>query len=98
MPWDVVSRRRAELPPDWPIITRDVLERDGHQCQIVGPNCTRIATEVDHKDDRHDHTLRNLRAACHACHAQRTSAQGHAAAREARQAALHPRETHPGLA
>ena len=97
MPWDQASRRRSELPADWPIIRRDVLERDQHTCQLHGPRCTTRATEVDHVGDRHDHGRANLRAACHPCHAERTTAQGHAAARQARAAAQHPRERHPGL-
>lgn len=95
MPWDWNSRRRAELPPDWPIIQSDVLDRDGHRCQIKGERCTGRATEVDHIDDRHDHSRANLRAACHNCHADRTAAQGHAAAAAARAKAKHPREEHP---
>ncbi len=32
----------------WKRIRRQVLERDGHLCQIRGPRCTTAATEVDH--------------------------------------------------
>jgi 5-methylcytosine-specific restriction protein A len=97
MTWDRASRRRSELPPDWPIIQRDVLERDGHRCQIRGPRCTGYATEADHIGDKHNHTRTNCRAACHTCHSARTAAQGHQAARTARLTAQHPREPHPGL-
>lgn len=97
MPWDNTSRRRTELPRDWSVIRRDVLNRDHHTCQLAGPHCTTNATEVDHAADRHDHTRTNLRAACHTCHTERTTTQGHQAARQARQAARHPTEQHPGM-
>ena len=48
-----------------------VLERDGHQCQIKGPTCTGIATQVDHivpvaqGGSRFDPD--NSRAACPEC-------------------------------
>lgn len=55
----------------WKIVRRQVLERDGHTCQINLPGCTVTATTVDHitpvalggewYDDN------NLRAACHQC-------------------------------
>jgi 5-methylcytosine-specific restriction protein A len=96
MPWDQVSRRRSELPADWTIIRRDVLERDAHTCQLRGERCTTTATECDHIGDRHDHSRNNLRAACHPCHAARTAAQGHQTMREQRAVAQHPRERHPG--
>jgi 5-methylcytosine-specific restriction protein A len=98
MPWDRASRRRSELPPDWAIIRRDVLERDGHRCRIAGPRCTTRATECDHIGERHDHTRANLRAACRSCHSERTTAQGNAAAAQARAAAQRPTERHPGHA
>ncbi|SKL75201.1 Bacteriophage protein [Mycobacteroides abscessus subsp. massiliense] len=58
------------------------LQRDGHQCQIRGPRCTVIATEVDHvtavafggSDD-----LGNLQAACHNCHATKSGREGRSA-------------------
>jgi 5-methylcytosine-specific restriction protein A len=92
MPWDQRSRRRAELPADWPIIRQDVLERDGYRCMMRGPNCTDVATEVNHKS-RFDHGRTNLEAACSTCHAEETSRQGNAAqVRRSR-----PPEPHPGL-
>jgi len=92
MPWQTRSRRRAELPPNWPAIRTTVLHRDHHTCRIRSPRCTRLATQVDHIGDRHDHTLTNLRATCPACHAWRTSLQGHAAKATRRR----PVEAHPG--
>lgn len=97
MPWDNTSRRRTELPTDWPIIRHDILDRDAHTCQIQGPRCTTRATEADHIGDRHDHTRANLRAACQPCHADRTATQGHEAARAIRANGKHPIERHPGL-
>lgn len=96
MTWDARSRRRAELPRDWHVITRDILDRDCHQCRIQGPDCTGTATEVDHIGSRHDHTRANLRAACHTCHGQRTSAQGNSARAATRALEQHPRQRHPG--
>lgn len=32
----------------WQRVRRQVLERDGHRCQIRGRSCTAVATEVDH--------------------------------------------------
>lgn len=97
MPWDRQSRRRSELPPNWPAIRTFVLERDGHRCRIQGPRCTGHATEVDHVGDRHNHQPRNLRAACHPCHAGRTAEQGHEAMRLIRATGHRKPERHPGL-
>jgi 5-methylcytosine-specific restriction protein A len=51
-----------------------VLARDRHQCQIRGPNCTHVATQVDHIVARADggpvFDLANLRAACRTCNMQ----------------------------
>ena len=62
----------------WKKIRKQVLERDGYQCLIKGPNCARIADQVDHIipvleggswfDDR------NLRAACRRCNVGRNNA------------------------
>jgi 5-methylcytosine-specific restriction enzyme A len=97
MPWPNASRRRAELPTNWPDIRAAVLDRDGHVCQIRGPRCTGRANQVDHAGDRDDHRLHALRAACRTCHAQRTATQGHDSMRQIRTKARHPVEQHPGL-
>jgi 5-methylcytosine-specific restriction endonuclease McrA len=78
------------------MIRRRVLRRDGHRCQIKGPGCTGIATDVDHIGDRHDHSEANLRAVCGWCHRQRSAAQGHARQRALKQARKRPPERHPG--
>ncbi len=97
MPWDRTSRRRSELPADWPTIRTDVLNRGQHACRIAGPNCTRIATEVDHIGNRHNHSRTNLRAACTTCHSERTTSQRHDAMRALRATARHTDELHPAL-
>ena len=94
MSWGNRSRRRAELPSDWPKIRENILNRDGYTCQIRGPGCTILATDVDHGDaGRHIHTPDNLRAACGPCHRQRTAAQGNAA----KPPRTRPTARHPGL-
>jgi 5-methylcytosine-specific restriction enzyme A len=64
----------------WPVIRKQVLERDGYQCLLrFAGICIGKATEVDHilqpgaggTDD-----LENLRAVCRPCHARRTGQQG----------------------
>lgn len=66
-------------------------------CQINGPNCTGVATSVDHivpvfrggTDD-----LANLRAACDNCHREKTGRE--LASR--RRTSKRPTEQHPGIA
>lgn len=58
------------------------LQRDERKCQIRGPRCTVLATEVDHviavafggSDG-----LENLQAACHNCHATKSGREGRSA-------------------
>lgn len=63
------------LPADWKRRRATVLERDRHRCQLAGPRCVGVATEVDHAQHRDDHRLTSLRAVCHPCHASRTAQQ-----------------------
>jgi 5-methylcytosine-specific restriction protein A len=95
------STRRSTLPASWPKIRNHVLKRDGRVCQIRGPMCITLATEVDHVNSRDDHDVRNLRAVCQACHQDRSSSQGGTAAGQARRALLaarkRPPEGHPGV-
>lgn len=52
-----------------------VLTRDGGVCQIAGPCCVGVATEVDHiiaVCDGGTDEVSNLRAVCSVCHAQKT--------------------------
>ena len=56
---------------EWPRIRQEVLERDGHQCQIRGPKCQDEATDVDHiiswRLGGAGQDKANLRAACWPC-------------------------------
>lgn len=55
----------------WRRVRRQILERDGHLCQIQAPGCTLRATQVDHivpvARGGDWWALENLRAACMAC-------------------------------
>lgn len=59
----------------WQRIRRKILERDGHLCQIRGPRCTTVATEVDHMipDSQGGAWFDplNLRASCAPCNNNR---------------------------
>lgn len=61
----------------WKHIRLQILARDGYTCQIQGAHCTTTATEVDHKIPLELGGARldpnNLRAACRACNAGRSS-------------------------
>lgn len=97
MAWSNQPGRQRALPPDWQTIRREVLDRDDRRCQLNGPRCTGLATEVDHIGDNLNHDETNLRAACRTCHAQRSATQGHEAMRARRATAKHPRpRKHPG--
>src|SRR5690606_32967235 len=97
MAWESDSRRRAELPPNWEAIRREILDRDGRQCRWIlpsGKRCPRRATDVDHFGDRNDHSPRNLRALCTHHHAKVTAMQGVRARRK--KPRRRPEERHPG--
>lgn len=94
MAWEG-STRRHRLPPRWRAITRRILERDGHQCQLRYPGCLGTATEVDHIRPGDDHSDDNLQAACTWCHRRKSSAEGNAA--RTRVSRRRPPERHPGL-
>lgn len=96
------STRRPTLGKEYFRNRAFVMKRDGKQCQIRTPGlCIGVATDCDHIGDRLDHSVENMRAACHPCHAQRSGQQGgqasgnrsHARA----QSRLRPVERHPGL-
>ena len=91
------SDRAQHLPRDWGRIRARILNRDGWACQIRGPRCTRLASEVDHIGDRDDHRDHMLRAVCHTCHAQRTGWQSGQARAQANTRSTRPPEAHPGL-
>lgn len=88
MSWDPQRR----WPTNWTTIRAAVLARDGRRCQLAGPGCIAVATEVDHIGDRNDHRTANLQAVCAPCHAAKTQAEAHAY-----QSRRHrPPEPHPG--
>lgn len=78
-----------------------ILERDNYRCQIQGPTCLSVATEVDHIDNTRNANYwrdRNKRSVCAPCHKAETQREA-AEARKRREArGLFPAERHPGLA
>lgn len=93
MAWSNRSRRRSELPANWAALRVAVFTRDGGACQLALSGCQMVATECDHIGDRLDHSLPNLRAVCHRCHAKHTGQQAHAARNRGRRGP----EPHPGI-
>lgn len=96
------STRRVTLGKEYHRNRALVMRRDGKRCQIRTPwICIGTATECDHVRDRLDHSVENMRAACHPCHQDRSSRQGGTAAGQARKARAAARfrtpERHPGL-
>jgi 5-methylcytosine-specific restriction enzyme A len=90
------SDRRAHLPRNWQVLRLRVFDRDGYLCQIAGPTCTGLATEVDHINGRDNHGMGNLQAVCHRCHTAKTASESATAAAEVRQRGKRPTEPHPG--
>lgn len=74
-----------------------ILRRDRYACQIRGPRCTGVATEVDHIRPGDDHSMSNLQAVCAACHSQKSAREGNAARARLRALRLRPAEKHPGM-
>jgi 5-methylcytosine-specific restriction endonuclease McrA len=62
------SRRRSELPPDWEKRRRYVLDRDP-TCQVCDDA---LSVEVDHIDEKRDHSYGNLQGICLGCHKAKT--------------------------
>jgi hypothetical protein len=92
--WDPVSKRRQELPPDWPAIHNEVMTDAGGVCEM--PGCSNPATDVDHKRRGNDHRRSNLQALCATHHKRKTSAEGNARKRELRALRKRPQGRHPG--
>jgi 5-methylcytosine-specific restriction protein A len=92
------SRRRAELPADWPAIRRRIFERDGWRCTEVedGERCVRAATDCDHVGDKHDHGEANLTSLCGPHHDAKSAQQGVDERRRRREAKFRPPPMHPG--
>lgn len=94
------SRRRAELPPDWPDRRRKCAERAGGRCECTGwcnrhdGRCTSRGSDADHRGSRDDHD--DLQWLCAACHKVKTQMEA-VAARAWRYARLDNSEPHPGL-
>ncbi len=91
------STRRQRLPANWRQLRLRVLARDAHRCQIQGPRCILIATEVDHVVPNDDHSPSNLRAACRVCHASKSANEGVASRATIAARGKRPPEPHPGL-
>ena len=67
--------RKPQYEGPWRKVRAQVLERDGHRCQIKAPGCLGIANEVDHIQpvsmggEWYDEE--NLRASCQPCNLAR---------------------------
>jgi 5-methylcytosine-specific restriction protein A len=95
MTW--AGTRKAELPPDWQQRRQVVLARDGGRCVgLDGNYCGWHATDVDHIDDRDDHSIENLRSLCGHHHRKRTAQQALEARRRKAARLQRPSTPHPG--
>lgn len=105
MTWGPEGRH---LPPNWGSLVKAVKYRAKatsplkiEQCEArlprSGKRCPDPGVDVDHKGDKDDHSLANLRLLCEFHHDQKTSDQGHAAwaAKKAPKKSLR-RDEHPG--
>src|ERR1700755_230325 len=93
-PW-AGSTRRHRLPANWstPGGLRDqVLKAPGGRvCKLRYEDCTRSATEANHKIPGDDQSMDTLQSACSHCHRIKSSREGAAAKPRERRAP----ETHP---
>ncbi len=94
--WRPESSGNLRLPSNWKRLRRFVLYRDRGVCQIAGPDCTSVATEVDHIVNNDDHSPNNLRAVCATCHRQRTEVQRRDGLARANARRFRPPDPHPG--
>jgi 5-methylcytosine-specific restriction protein A len=88
------SKSRRSRGPGWNQRRARVLSRDGFECQLRGPRCAVLATEVDHvlnvanggTDD-----MSNLVSACTPCHRDKSQREAQAGRnRGKRQPPVHP--------
>lgn len=91
------SDRSRRLPANWRRLRAGVLKRDGWLCQIGGPDCQRLATQVDHIEPGDDHSFDNLQAVCARCHASKSAGEGIEARAAIQARGRRPTEQHPGL-
>lgn len=93
------STRKATLPADWEQRRFAILRRDHFRCQHVrydtGVKCGKPANQVDHIEDRNDHSPANLQALCEWHHQQKSSSQGGTAAAARRKKPQ--KQKHPGI-
>lgn len=81
MVWDS-SKRREELPKDWPVRRKRILTRDNHQCtweEYLGGKyirCPNPANQVDHRIPGNDHSDQNLRSLCEDHHRAKSASEG----------------------
>lgn len=68
---------KPEYSGPWNRIRLKILERDGYQCQVRGPTCTGVATQVDHivpvSEGGAWWDEANLRASCAKCNRRRVN-------------------------
>lgn len=98
MAWET-STRKAELPHDWTLRRIRVLRRDGYRCQArdsMSRKCNAPANQVDHIERGNNHDEDNLQALCRWHHAQKSSAEGHAAQKPKPKQRREP-EPHPAF-
>lgn len=91
--------RGRRLPSNWRGLRSAVMRRDGGQCQIAGPQCTGVATEVDHRKPYAEggtDEIANLWAVCAGCHRVK-SLEEIARGQARRPKARREPERHPGL-
>lgn len=109
MAWSDDGSRVSPLPPNWGRIGRtgtivdQVFIRDGGRCKFrlpSGARCPRTypdsRMDVDHKGDRDNHDLSNLRLLCEHHHKQVTQAQAWQGKWGRRKKFKRREEEHPG--
>lgn len=77
-----------------------IMVRDRGECQIQSPQCTGVATVVDHIQALSEGGTdedENLQAACDACHDPKSLAEAQRGNQRRRSRGFYPAEQHPGL-